>query len=543
MKTLSIITSFLFVFSCSNNSAVRESTLSLFTNAAVTSGKPQATEAGIEILEKGGNAADAAVATAFALSVVEPSMSGLGGRMQAIIRLADGQILGLDATTVVPAAYDTNVVSKEAYGYHVIGVPGVVAGLCTLLEEYGSLDLPTVMEPAIALAENGFPISAIESYMHKAVLAQIKEFNGTRIHFLKEDGSPYAEGEIFKQPELAQTLRLISKNGPDVFYRGEIAQKIVEDNQRNGGVLALEDLANYQVKSSEVLHSTYRGYDLYGLWLPSFGAITLEIMNILEPLPLNSYSELQWISAVYQAMLLGYQDRRKQFESDSFATLLTSKAYAENHASEITNRLSAPDRQSDNEQPEMENNGHTTNLVTTDKKGMLVVLTQSLGPIMGSKVATPGLGFMHATASGKYLMAFEPGMRTSSHISPMIVEKDGKPFIGIGAAGGSRIVTAITNVLSRVIDHRMNISEAILAPRGYPHRDSIHLEVGTKKSWSTEIIEELRNNALNVTTKHDETMFGIVHAIMLDTLSKTWVPAAEPDWNGTGKATERNHDR
>ena len=215
------------IISCRQAGPKKDQADLISTNIAVASGKPEATEAGLLMMRKGGNAADAAVATAFALSVVEPSMSGIGGRMQAIIRRSDGQIVGLDATTQVPAAYDTNVVSKEIYGYHVIGVPGVVAGLCKLLEEHGSLDLPTVMQPAITLADGGFQLSEIESGMHAAVLSQLREFEGTRIHFLKDDGHHYTAGETLRQPDLANTLRLIAKHGRDVFYRGEIAKKIV----------------------------------------------------------------------------------------------------------------------------------------------------------------------------------------------------------------------------------------------------------------------------------------------------------------------------
>jgi len=534
-----IIIALCLTISCSNNKAEHQISKTLSSNSSVVSGKPQATEAGISILEKGGNAVDAAVATAFVLSVVEPSMSGIGGRMQAIIRLNDDQIIGLDATTEVPLAYDVNTVSKEIYGYHVIGVPGVVAGLCELQEKYGNLDLETVMSPAISLAENGFPMGKVESQMHSAVFSRLQEFEGTRMHFLKKDGSSYKEGETFTQPELAKTLKLIAKKGKDVFYSGIIAEKIVEDNQRNGGVLSLEDLANYQVKYSKVLQSSYRGYDIYGLWLPSFGAITIEIMNILEVLPMQKYSDTEWIKSVYKAMVMGYADRKNQFLSDTSAMHLTSKNYAKKLSERIL-KSGNNDNKRNQEQSDLESTGHTTNLVTSDRDGMMVVLTQSLGPIMGSKVATPGLGFMHATASGKYLMAFEPGMRTNSHISPMIIEKDGKPYLGIGAAGGSRIVTAIVNVLSRIIDQEMSISEALLAPRVFPNPDSIHLEVGNKRSWDPEIIEKLKEESFPISTKPDLTHFGIVHAILFDTISKEWIPAAEPDWDGLGSTTLNN---
>lgn len=513
-----------FFLACKNNASQEVA----ITNSAVSSGKPQASQAGLSMLEMGGNAVDAAVATAFALSVVEPSMSGIGGRMQAIIRLESGDIIGIDGTTQVPKGYNVDEVPTSMDGYHVIGIPGVVAGLCSMQEKYGLLDLKTVMQPAIELAESGFPMGTIESGMHQAVIDELVKFQGTREHFLKEDRSPYEEGELFVQPELAETLTLIAEGGKDAFYKGEIAKKMVEDNQKNGGVLALEDFENYEIRSSKVLSSSYRGFDIYGLWLPSFGAITLETMNILENLPMAESSDTDWIKSIYKAMLLGYMDRPEQSKHDSVAAYLISKDYAKKQSAALLKEMDSPES-------DLENTGHTTNLVTTDKNGMMVVLTQSLGPIMGSKVATPGLGFMHATASGRYLRAYEPGMRTNSHISPMIIEKDGKPFLGIGAAGGSRIVTAIVNVTSRVIDQQLPIHEALLAPRVYPAMDSIHLETGTVKGWSPEIISALKNEGIPVTTKYDPTHFGIVHAIILDTLTGKWIPAAEPDWDGAGK--------
>ena len=293
------------------------------------------------------------------------------------------------------------------------------------------------------------------------------------------------------------------------------------------------------MKSSSILRGNYRGYDLYGLGLPSFGAITIEIMQILEQIPFDPRKDEEWILAVYQAMRLGYRDRSKQFLGDTAVVQLTSQQYAKELADEAREHLSSFGQSKHQWDNDMEDRGHTTNLVTCDANGMMVVLTQSLGPIMGSKVATPGLGFMHATASGKYLRAYDPGMRTSSHISPMILENDGKPFLGIGAAGGSRIITAISNVISRMIDHQLPLRESMLAPRVFPIQDSIHLEVGTKQSWSEEIIDGLMDQGIPVTTKPDPIKFGIVHAILYDTLARNWVPAAEPDWDGSGNASIR----
>ena len=500
----------------------------------VASGQPLATLAGQEMLKKGGNAVDAAVASAFALSVVEPSMSGLGGRLQAIVRLPNGEIHGVDATTEAPIKYDTATTSPVRYGYQVIGIPGVVAGLVKLLEEHGTLPLETVMQPAIRYAKKGFPILKGEATRQAMAMEQLKEFEGSRQYFLK-DGRTYKTGEKWMQKDLAKTLELIAKGGRDAFYKGEIAQKIVVDFQKNGGLLTLKDLANYEAKSSRILSGNYRGYDLHGLWLPSFGAITIEILHILENFPLDDLENADWASVLGQAINLAYQNRPTQFltNTDSVINVLLSKDYAKELAQKIAINGDQDMGYLPVNQPDSWSSlGHTTHLSTADENGMMVALTQSLGPNMGSKVATPGLGFLYAVTLGRYLGVYHPGQRAASHISPFIITKDGQPFMVLGAAGGSRIVTAIAAVSSRVIDHQMSLQAALNAPRVYHNGEEILLETHEGTGWKMDYTEELKKEGFEVQELSKKARFGRVHAVLYDAKNKRWVGGADPDWEG-----------
>ena len=510
------------------------------TQGMVSSGQPLATLAGQHILEKGGNAVDAAVASAFALSVVEPSMSGLGGRLQAIVRLPNGEIHGVDATTEAPINYDTATTPIVRFGYEVIGIPGVVAGLCKLLEEHGSLPLETVMQPAIKYAKKGFPILKGESIRHQMAADQIKDFAGTRQYFMK-DGRTYQAGEKWVQKDLANTLTLIAKGGRDAFYKGEIAKKIVADFQKNKGILTLEDLANYEAKSSRILSGSYRGYDLHGLWMPSFGAITIEALQILENLPMSHLKDAQWISAVGQAIDIAYQDRQKQraANTDSIINVLTSKEYAKAQAMKIKINgasmgylPSVPQKNANTPEAWSAEMGHTTHLSTADKNGMMVALTQSIGPNMGSKVASPELGFLYAVTLGRYLGVYLPGQRAASHICPFIITKDGNPFMALGAAGGSRINTAIIAVSSRVIDHQLPLDKALMAPRVYHDGKEILVETHEGTGWKTTYTYELKKEGFKVKEIDQLARFGRVHAVLYDEKNGRWIGGADPDWEG-----------
>ena len=504
----------------------------------VSTAHPLATNAGIEMLESGGNAMDAAVAAAFTLSVVEPSMGGIGGRAQILIYTPTYGVHGIDATTQAPPFYEFDDTLGVEYGYQTIAVPGVVKGLTDGLSDYGSLPLAQVMTPAIEYAQNGFTLLPGEAFRQESVNEILKEFTGTQQYYLNEDGTAKKPGDWVIQKDLAKVLKAISQKGANVFYRGWIAQAMVQDVQKYGGFLTLESLENYQTEKSHIVTGGYRGYKLKSLWLPAYGAITIEALQILEQLPVNLNEEREWARAVYHAIQSAYLDKKEQKTLDD-AARFTSISWAKKRAQETPlmngaekskpisgNKDSIPESQKDL-------NGHTSHLTVVDKNGMIVSLTQTIGPTMGSKVATPGLGFLYAQTMGGYLGEVEPNLRVPSHISPVIVFKDDKPFLALGAAGGSRIPSSIVNVISKVIDNRMPLTEALHAPRVHPLEEGINLEVVDGISWNRDDSTYFSQLGYTVEMGRLPGKFGRIHAVMLDTLSGEWIGCADPDWEGT----------
>ena len=507
-------------------------------NGVVTTAHPLATNAGIEILESGGNAMDAAVAAAFTLSVVEPSMSGIGGRAQILIYTPEQEVHGIDATTQAPAYYEFDDTAGVEYGYQTIAVPGVVKGLTDGLKDFGSLTLEQVMEPAIGYAQNGFALLPGEAYRQESVKDILNEFAGTRQYYMNEDSTAKHAGQWIIQSDLARVLKSISQKGPDVFYKGWIAQSMVEDIRENGGFLTLKSLSDYKAERSHIVDGSYRSYGLKALWLPAYGAITIEALQILEALPVNLNENRAWARAVYHAIKSAYLDKKEQKTLDD-AERFTSKSWAKkraagtpfmngsvNDASSKVIKDSIPRVQKDSD-------GHTSHLTIVDKNGMIVSLTQTIGPTMGSKVATPGLGFLYAQTMGGYLGKVEPNLRVPSHISPIIVFKNDKPFLAMGAAGGSRIPSSIVNVISRIIDHDLSLEEALNSPRVHPIEEGISLEVVDKVSWNNNDSTYFSKLGYTVEMKQLPGQFGRIHAVILDTLTGEWIGCADPDWEGT----------
>ena len=503
-------------------------------NGMVVTGHPLATKAGVDILAKGGNAVDAAVAAAFTLSVVEPSMNGIGGRNQILIYSPETGYHGIDGTTAAPHDYDYENAPKKRYGYPSIGIPGVVKGLTKAQADFGSLELKFVMNPAIEIADKGHALIAGEAIRQSMVNKQLNEFEGTRQHFLQTDGSPMVPGQWFVQKDLANVLQAIADNGPDVFYSGWIAEKIVADNQANGGVLSMKALAEYEAEVSHIVTGSYRGYNLSALWMPSFGAITIEALHILESLSDDLTNNLDWGEAVYHAIESAYLDRKNQ-KSLLDAEKLTSKKWAEKRAAEIHNEQAFVDW---DDLPESFTApmGHTTHLTVVDKNGMVVSLTQTVGTTMGSKVVTPGLGFVYAQTLGGYLGEVKAGQRAASHISPIIVSKDGSPILALGAAGGARIPSAIVAVISRVIDQNHSLEKAMVLPRVYPQKEGIDLEWTGVDGWTSADSIYYTEMGHAVTIQKQKGKFGRVHAIIKNNKTGEWIGVADPDWEGSAGA-------
>jgi len=513
------------------------------------------------------------VATAFALAVVEPSMSGLGGRAQILIRTPDGEYHGIDATTQAPLTYDPDTAPQAAYGYPTVGVPGVPAGLLKAHSEFGSLPLAVVMAPAIELAAQGFTILPGEAGRHAGAQAQLAEFAGSSQYFLRPDGTTHEAGDRFVQSDLAVTLRAIARGGHDAFYRGPIAERMVADLQAGGSAVTMESLADYEAEVSRIVRGEYRGSELVGLWIPSFGAITIHALQLLGTVDLTQASEAEWAVAVAEALRVAYLERPNQNDWSDAERLMSKEWAIERSAmmrlpaemridavpaaaqsgrpgdpgeSRTTGlNLSRPDQADFIPPPAWTAEpGHTTHLTTADADGGMVALTQSLGPNMGSKVASPGLGFLYAATTGGYLGRMEPGQRAGSHISPFMVTAGGEPEFALGAAGGGRIPTAIVAVVSRVIDQGMSIGEALRAPRVVPatgsafapgdptSRPEVDLETNTGLGFDAQAVADFEAMGFTATETPRPAAFGRVHAVWRDHDTGEWVGAADPDWEG-----------
>ena len=565
----------------------------------VVAAQPLATAAGVEMLERGGNAADAAVAAAFAVSVVEPSMNSIGGRTQILVRTPDGGFHGIDATTQAPDTYDPDTAPQAGYGYPTVGLPGAVAGLTRLLAEHGALPLATVMEPAIRYAEEGFTLLPGEAARQASATEQLRESAGARMYYLKPDGSPYQAGDHFVQADLATVLRRIASGGADAFYRGEIAEAMADDIVGAGGHVTAAALTGYRAEDARVVRGSYRGHELVGTFTPAAGAMTIGILQIIENFDMAGADEVTWAAVVGQALALGFEAARTHRGPDAWQ-LLTSREWAREQAERIRLPVAAAAmgwapadrpwrsmRTADRPWPPLEDvgpdlpgggarvdpwvaaepapipsgdwppasylpgpddDGHTTHLSTADADGMAVALTQTIGPAMGSKIATPGLGFLYAATLGGYLGRLEPGERARSNISPLMVLDDGQPMLVLGAAGGARIVSAVVQAVCRVIDQGLTLPEALAAARLHPMQGSLNspggesgfqMETSPEIGWSPEAIGELRELGFAVREVPRAGAFGRIHGISLDAATATWTGAADPDWEGSA-ATPRN---
>ncbi len=483
----------------------------------VATADPRATDAGVQMLARGGSAVDAAVAAGFVLAVVHPAMTGLGGRAVALVRTPDGSVHGIDGMVQAPEGYDPSKAPEAKYGYGTIGVPGTVAAYAQLLREFGTLSLPDVLAPAIALAERGFPLR------FGTVTDHLSEFEGSRSYFLKPDGSPYRVGERLVQRDLARTLRVIAEKGPEAFYRGEIARQMARDISANGGYVREEDLAKYEAQPMRIVRGHYRGYELVGSGRPPSGYMVIEALQIMDQFDLPRAGPAEWAAVVGQAIALAFEDRETlpgpQITKEQ---RMVSHEHAVERAARVRTRPAATGTTWGED-----GDAHTTHLSTADRNGMVVAMTQSLGPSFGSGVATPGLGFLYAATLGGYKGPIEPGERASLNQSPLLVLENGRPRIVVGAAGGRRIPSAIVNVVGRVLAQGLSLPDAVAAPRVHPRGDGFEFD------GAAGVAEELAQ--LGFETEIVTEPAARVHAVAFDAASGEWIGAADPRGRGSAR--------
>jgi len=454
-----------------------------------------ASEIGVDVLKKGGNAVDAAVAVGYALAVAYPNAGNIGGGGFMTIRFKDGRSTFLDFRERAPlAATKTMYLDKDGNpvkgasldGYLAVGVPGSVAGFETARAKYGTLSRQDLMAPAIALAKDGFVLDQGDAATFARGAERLAKNPEAAKIFLKADGSPYRSGERLMQPDLAATLTAISDNGPDGFYKGQAAEAIAAASRKGGGILSKEDFAQYKVRELKPVTCSYRGYEIISSPPPSSGGVIIcEILNVLEGYPLGylGAGSADTVHVMAEAMRYAYVDRNSALGDPDFVDNPVSKLLDKGYAAEIRARID-PYRAGVSKDLMPEGFGEhmeTTHYSIIDDEGNAVAVTYTLNGSFGAGVVAPGTGVLLNNEMDDFTQkpgvpnlyglvqgeanAIQPRKTPLSSMSPTVVAKDGKPFMVIGSPGGSRIITITLEAILNVIDHGMDIQEAIDAPR------------------------------------------------------------------------------
>lgn len=468
--------------------------------AMVASNSALASEAGLEILKAGGNAVDAAVAVGFALAVTYPYAGNLGGGGFMVVRMADGRAAALDYREVAPLAATRDMyvdstgklTGRNVEGHLASGVPGSVAGMDAALRRFGTLPLSRVLEPAIRLAAEGFVVDSAFSASLAENGDRLRRFAGRDLFF--PGGRVLAPGERLVQPDLARTLSLVAEQGPQAFYDGPVAEALVAEMERGGGILTREDLRRYRPVWREPLVGTYRGHTLLAMPPPSSGGITMiESLNILEALgPLPAFGSPAYSHRLAEAFRRAFVDRNAKIGDPDVVAVpvreLTSKPYARRLAKSVDLARASTTPRFD---PKPEG-VHTTHFSVVDSAGNAVATTTTINDGFGSGVWIPGGGFLmndemddFATQPGTPNLyglvqgeanAIAPGKRMLSSMSPTIVlDPKGRVLLVLGAAGGPRIITVTAQVILNVVEHGMTLADAMRAPR--MHHQSLPDEI------------------------------------------------------------------
>jgi len=539
-------------------------------HAMVASVHELASRAGVEMMQAGGNAVDAAVATGFALAVVHPQAGNLGGGGFLLLRKASGEVRFIDFREKAPAAATENmyldaqgnvIPDVSTVGYKSIGVPGSVAGLVYAQKKYGKLSLEKVIAPAIRLAREGFALAWEDAEDLKD--EDLAKFTESKRIF-QRGGNSYHSGEILKQPELARTLERIAKD-PDDFYHGAMARELAAAIQKGGGLITAADLAQYEVKEREPIRGTYRGYDIISAPPPSSGGVALtEILNILEGYDLAKLGSRSAaaIHLAAEAFRRAFYDRAEFMGDPDFSKIpvpqLIDKRYAEawresidlNHAS-VSKDLKRPanfnelERVARHRPIAVREPDNTTHYSVVDTEGNAVAVTTTLNDSFGSRVTAEGLGFLlndemddFASKQGvpnAYGLiqgpanTIGPGKRPLSAMTPTIVLKNGKLFLVLGSPGGPTIITTVANILIGVVDFGLDIQEAVNAPRF--HHQWLPDAIAVEDRLSPDTMNVLRSKGHKLNVAH---FWGDGECIMVD--PKTSERLGASDGRNNGKA-------
>ena len=540
-------------------------------NGMVVTAEPMATQIGVEVLRQGGNAIDAAVTIGFVMAVTHPRAGNIGGGGFMLIYSAK-QLVAIDYRETAPARAHRdmfldkkgNVDSQLSRFSHLsAGVPGTVAGLALALEKYGTLSLAEALAPAIQLAEECFVISPKFSRYIKQRADRFKPWAASRAVFFKPDGGFYEAGDLLVQKDLAKTLTAIANHGTKAFYEGEIAELIVKEMATHGGLISQHDLANYQPVIRQPVYGTYRNYQIASMSPPSSGGVHIvQLLNVLEKDDLGylGHNSAATIHLMSEAMKRAYADRSKYLGDSDFVKVpiagLTSKQYAAQLRATIDNSKASasqdilPGACSTQTLPPTKSHcrpvyesDETTHYSVVDKEGNVVSNTYTLNFSFGSGIVVQGAGFLLNNEMddfsakpgepngygliGATANAIEPNKRMLSSMSPTIVLKEGKPFLITGSPGGSRIITTTLQVILNVIDHRMNIQEAVNAVR--IHHQWLPNELRVEEGLGLDTVRLLKAMGHQVVVKN--TM-GAASSILIDPKKAVYYGAADPRRQG-----------
>jgi gamma-glutamyltranspeptidase/glutathione hydrolase len=504
----------------------------------VVSVSPDASVVGRDVLARGGNAIDAAVATAFALAVAFPEAGNLGGGGFMLVRYPDDNCFVVDYRETAPAAASPDMFFKkeDRTPHRLVGVPGTVRGLALAHENRGKLRWRDLVLPAVRLAREGFPINADLANSLNRVLAANPDKKELQRVFGNHTWKP---GDILRQPDLADTLQLIADRGPDAFYIGPVADRIVAEMQRGGGLITKPDLANYRPQIRSPLHGQYRGYDIYAPPPPSSGGVALvEMLNILSHFDLAQHDRYspQTLHLMTEAMRRAYADRAKFLGDNAEPQHLLVTKYAKNLAASIDSNKATRSELLAGEIPLRDEPQNTTHFSIVDADGISVSNTYTLEDSYGGKIVVPGAGFFLNNELGDFNPQPDvttktgqigttpnlpaPGKRPLSLMTPTIVTKDGKVVLVTGSPGGRTIINTVLCVLVNYIDYHMPPRQCIDSPRHH-HQwfpDRIQAEQGVPR----EELEKLGH-------KFDPTVRrqGDAHSIFYDPSTGQWIGVAD----------------
>lgn len=524
-----------------------------FSQFAIATVHPLATDAGIEAVRRGGNAVDAAIAAGLMLGVVDGHNSGIGGGCFIVIRAADGSVTCIDGREMAPARAhrDMYVINGKLderaskTGPLASGVPGALAAYQMALDKHGRLKLADLIRPAADVAEAGFPIDEVYERKLAATAKDVAQFSETAQTLLKADGSPLKKGEVLAQKNLAATYRAIAGQGIGWFYRGPFAEKTAAWMKEHGGILMQEDFAGYKPVIRQPVRTRYRGYDLISMPPPSSGGVHVgQILYVLEHFPIRHFRPSSRVHVITEAMKLAFADRAHWLGDPDFAPVprgLIDPGYAAELVRRIN--LDAVTPVPGHGQPPASDENvfekHTTHLSAADAEGNWVALTQTINTGFGSKVMIPGTGVLLNNQMDDFAVqpgvpnafrlvgadanAIAPGKRPLSSMSPTLVLKDGRPFLSVGAAGGPTIITQTLLAITNLIDLGLSPHEALAAPRF--HHQWMPDELRIEAAFGDETLGQLKECGHKISPTRS---LGATQCVWFDAAARAFVPVHDP---------------